>query len=114
MTSGVPQGLVLGQVLFNILVSNMDSGAECTFSKFVDIKLCGVLDTLEGRDAIQRNLDRLERWTCVNLMEFNKAKCKVLQEGQAISNTSTGWVESGSRAALRRRTWGYWRMRSST
>jgi len=38
----------------------------------------GVIDTLERSDSIQRDLDRLKRRACANLMKFNKAKCKVL------------------------------------
>ncbi|GAB0197188.1 cAMP-dependent protein kinase inhibitor alpha [Grus japonensis] len=61
----------------------MDSGIKCTIRKFVnDAKLCAVVDTLEGRDAIQRDLDRLERWARANRMKFNKAKCKVLHVGR--------------------------------
>ncbi|GAB0184585.1 mitochondrial enolase superfamily member 1 [Grus japonensis] len=82
--TGVPQGSVLGLALFNIFVGNMDSGIKCSLSKFADnTKLCGAANTLEGRDAIQRDLYRLERWVRVNLMNFSKAKCNILHMGWA-------------------------------
>ena len=71
---------MLRLILFNIFISDIISGVECTLRKFADTKLW--YDTPKGQDAIQRDLDRFKQQAQVNLIRFKKSRCSVLHVGQ--------------------------------
>ena len=85
----------MGLVLFSIVISDTDDRIKHTLSKSLDnTKLSSAVSTLEGREAIQRNLDMLEKWAHENLM--NKAR--------AIPGIYIDWEKSSLRVALWRTT----------
>lgn len=57
-----PQGSILRPILLKIFINGMNNGIESTLSKSAeDTKLSCTDNMFEGRSAMQRNLDRLEK-----------------------------------------------------
>ena len=79
VTAGVPQGSVLGPILFLIYINDLTDEVSSQVHLFVDDTALYL--TIESEDhglTLQNNLDLLSRWETRWDMEFNASKCQVV------------------------------------
>ena len=83
----MPQGSVLGPLLFLIFINDFDSGIINSILKFADdTKVYGAVFDTKDRENLQKDLDNLVRWSKTWQMTFSVEKCNVMHLGRPNGN----------------------------
>ena len=82
--SGIPQGSILGPVLFTLFINDLPKCVESVCKIFADDTK--MYNAASNHDILQHDIDNLVHWSNLWDLHFNASKCKVMHIGHANPN----------------------------
>ena len=93
--SGVPQGSILGPLLFVLFINDISTGISidtsiCLFAD--DSKIWRAMSSVEDCNILQNNVNYLQDWCISNQMKFHSDKCKVVSINSKSSSANLAYL----------------------
>jgi hypothetical protein len=105
VTSGIPQGSVLGPTLFVIFINDLPLAVSGHTKIFADdTKLYHQVNSVQGVTSMQEDLDSLINWSNIWQLKFNADKCKILHLGHKNTNHQYTMKSNNSQTDLKSTT----------
>ncbi|CAM4589481.1 unnamed protein product [Caretta caretta] len=107
VNSGVPQGSVLGPILFNIFIHDLEKVVNSEVAKFADdTKVLKIVKSRADCEELQKDLSKLGDGATKLQMKFNVDKCKVMHIGKHNPNYTYKMMGSKSAVTTQEREFG--------
>lgn len=96
-SSGVPQGSVLGPLLFNIFINDISHIFENDHLLLADdLKIFRKIRSSNDIPRLQADIDKLHEWTVVNNLKLNTDKCYAMSFSNKVNPTPTNYNINGT------------------
>lgn len=99
--SGVPQGSVLGPILFLVYVNDIPEMVDCKLKMFADdTKIWNSVKNMTDNMLLQEDLDKLSEWSKIWLLKFHVGKCKRMHIGRTNAKFEYSMKDGDGRRIL--------------
>ena len=104
--SGIPQGSVLGPILFIIFINDLPDCVKSLLKIFADdTKIFKIISSIQDKDELQRDLNHLAIWSKKWQLPFNAPKSKGIHYGK--DNPNYKYILNGTELGEDLRSWSY-------